>query len=123
MEAPEVASKFNTKKNVVVLAASLNENESSFLNKILNAVKLSLEVVELVSHPIELADLTSMKSVKYVISFGNLIQKNTLTINNYKPVLLDGKTFIFADEVASVAKNKNKEKADLWNALKETFLK
>jgi hypothetical protein len=122
VEKPEVLVKFTTDKHVLVLSKPLTDGEATFLNKILNAVKLSLDAVELVDKSIELPDLVALDSVKYVVSFGELITKNTISANKYKPVLLDGKTFIFSDMVSDVAKNDKQEKVGLWNALKETFL-
>lgn len=116
-------AKFTTDKHVLVLTKSLNDVQTAFLNKILTAAKLSLETIELTNEAIELSDLTTLETVKYVISFGKLIEKNTLSVQKYKPMLLDGKTFIFADSVTDVAKNANQEKVGLWNALKDTFLK
>lgn len=121
-EMPQEVAKFKTDKHVLVLSESLTNEEEAFLNKILNAVKLSLETVELTNKPIELSDLTGLQSLKYVISFGQLIEKNTISAEKYQPVLLDGKTFIFADLVKTVAQNTNQEKVGLWNSLKETFL-
>lgn len=116
-------SKFTTDKHVLVLTRSLSDVQTAFLNKILTAAKLSLETIELTNEAAELSDLTTLETVKYVISFGELIEKNTLSVQKYKPMLLDGKTFIFADSVADIAKNTHQEKVGLWNALKETFLK
>ncbi len=120
---PQEVVKFKTDKHVLVLSKSLTEEEEAFLGKILNAVELSLENIELTTESIELADLLALESVKYVICFGPLIEKKAISAEKYQPVLLDGKIFIFADLVATVSRNTNQEKVGLWNSLKETFLK
>lgn len=115
------AQTLRTDKHVLVLSKKLKAEESAFLDKVLKAVKLSLNNVALHEESIELAELVAIENVKYILSFGKLINKNTLTINMYESATLDGKTFLFADQVAVVAKNENSEKTKLWNALKKIF--
>lgn len=112
---------------VLILAdEDLTPSDLLFLEKILKAVNLNMDGVELlnlhgVKH-IDFAEVLRGKVINHFITFGVPFQRINLDImmDRYAPVRFEGITFLMADSLPTVEADQNLKRA-LWNSLKRVF--
>ncbi len=112
---------------VVILVDDCSDADQALLGKILTAVKLNLNQVDLV----RLADLSQMNArtafsqnlISHFITFGVALQKIKLEIplNPYQTKEIKNIRFLFSDALSELQNDVEKKKA-LWKALQEMFL-
>jgi len=112
---------------VVILVDDCSDADQALLGKILTAVKLNLNQVDLV----RLADLSQMNArtafsqnlISHFITFGVALQKIKLEIplNPYQTKEIKNIRFLFSDALSELHTDVEKKKA-LWKALQEMFL-
>ena len=112
---------------LVLTLAESDSNHISFINKVLAAVKLDLEVDALyaeVAPGQAINCFSGLKSPpKFVLVFG-LSPKHVRCFANvraYEPLSINRCTWLFADALSILEPNRDK-KTQLWNALKSVFL-
>lgn len=121
-EAPKADSPVFTKK-VLILLDELTAEERQLLGNILKAIKLNFKEVESYKLSLDFEVIASAPIVETVLSFGDLLRN--LDENNhplYEPVVINNKTFLFADSVSRINLNVANEKTKLWKALQQVFL-
>ena len=112
---------------VLILAdEELSPSELLFLEKVLKAVNLNIDGVELlnlhgVTH-IDFGEVLRGKYINHFITFGVPFQRINLDImmDRYSPVRFEGITFLMADSLPTVEADQNLKRA-LWNSLKRVF--
>lgn len=112
---------------VLILAdEELSPSELLFLEKVLKAVNLNIDGVELlnlhgVTH-IDFAEVLRGKYINHFITFGVPFQRINLDImmDRYSPVRFEGITFLMADSLPTIEADQNLKRA-LWNSLKRVF--
>jgi|GEM_PF-2157510 len=120
------ASYYQPKQKVIIILTSLNPAASELLVKILGAVKLDLQSVDIVelskNKDLDLSQIFNQKSVNQVITFGiNLSElKLDLFLSPYQMFEKQGIKFIFSDSLSDIQNDIPKKKA-LWGSLKEMF--
>jgi len=103
------------------------ETDQLLLHKILGAVNLNLEGVDLLnihgSQQLDFRAALNTRKVHHFISFGVpfLTVNLDIMMNVYDPKRVKGVNFLFADRLAVIA-NDNNRKKQLWNALKALFV-
>lgn len=112
---------------VVILVDDCSDADQALLGKILTAVKLNLNQIDLV----RLADLSQMNArtafsqnlISHFITFGVALQKIKLEIplNPYQTKEIKNIRFLFSDALSELQNDVEKKKA-LWKALQEMFL-
>ncbi|MEA5424990.1 DNA polymerase III subunit psi [Arcicella lustrica] len=112
---------------VVILVDDCSDADQALLGKILTAVKLNLNQVDLA----RLADLSQMNArtafsqnlISHFITFGVALQKIKLEIplNPYQTKEIKNIRFLFSDALSELQNDVEKKKA-LWKALQEMFL-
>ncbi len=114
------------KHKVLILTESISDNEKAFLAKILNAVGLSLEQIDLIElnkvQSIDYQSFIAQKIAKKFISFGVGLGKlnwNVL-LNLYQIKNNEGIDFLLSDELRIVEADLNLKRS-LWVALKLMF--
>ena len=114
------------KHQVLILAESISDSEKAFLSKILTAIGLSLDQVDLVElskvQNIDYQAFTSQNVTKKFISFGVGLGKldwNVL-LNLYQIRHIAGVDFLLSDELRIVEADLSLKKI-LWGALKLMF--
>ena len=114
------------KHQVLILAESISDSEKAFLSKILTAIGLSLDQVDLVElskvQNIDYQAFTSQNVTKKFISFGVGLGKldwNVL-LNLYQIRHVAGVDFLLSDELRIVEADLALKKT-LWGALKLMF--
>jgi DNA polymerase III psi subunit len=117
---------YQPKTKVIILLNTLQPAHTELLTKILTAVQLNLESVDLIEldkmDNIDLSQVFSQKSVKQVISFGIDLAKVQINfpLNNYQISENQGIKFIMSDTLSDLENDIPKKKA-LWTALKAMF--
>lgn len=104
----------------------LNPDEETLLAKILAAVKLQIEDVELVNihnHRESLAEILKDKLVNQLISFGIELRELDIRIplTAYRVTRVEGIDILLADSLFELQLNTDKKKM-LWHALQGMFL-
>jgi DNA polymerase III psi subunit len=118
---------YQPKQKVVILLTSLNPIDSELLGKILGAVKLELQSVEIIeldkNQAVDLSQIFTQKSVNQLITFGIDLSKVNLDIklNSYQILEKQGIKFIYSDSLTDIQNDIPKKKA-LWGSLKEMFI-
>lgn len=114
------------KHKVLILTESTSDNEKAFLAKILNAVGLSLEQIDLIElnkvQSIDYQSFIAQNITKKFISFGVGLGKlnwNVL-LNLYQIKNSEGIDFLLSDELRIVEADLNLKRS-LWVALKLMF--
>ncbi|MDR6560876.1 MULTISPECIES: DNA polymerase III subunit psi [unclassified Arcicella] len=112
---------------IVILVDEYSEADQALLAKILTAVKLNLNQIDLV----HLADLSQMNArtafsqnlISHFITFGVALQKIKLEIplNPYQTKEIKNIRFLFSHALSELQHDVEKKKA-LWKALQEMFL-
>jgi hypothetical protein len=114
------------KHKVLVLTESISENEKVFLAKILNAVGLSLDNIDLIElnkvQRIDYQLFIAQNVTKKFISFGVGLGKLNwdVLLNLYQNKNVAGIDYLLSDELRIVEANLNLKK-NLWAALKSLF--
>lgn len=117
---------YQAKQQVIILLTSLNPTDSELLGKILGAVKLdvqSVDIIELTKNKdTDLSQILIQKFVNQVITFGiNLSELNLdVSLIPYQILEREGIKFIYSDSLSDIQNDIPKKKA-LWGSLKEMF--
>lgn len=113
---------------VLLLAdEELDPSNLLFLEKILKAVNLNVNGVDLLNlHGAQNMDFTELLRGKYInhfITFGVPFERLNLDImmDRYAPVRFEGITFLMADSLPTIEADQNLKKR-LWGALQRVFL-
>lgn len=113
---------------VLLLAdEELDPSNLLFLEKILKAVNLNIEGVDLLNlHGVRDMDFPELLRGKYInhfITFGVPFERINLDImmDRYSPVRFEGITFLMADSLPTIEADQNLKKR-LWGALQRIFL-
>ncbi|GAA4457984.1 hypothetical protein GCM10023189_29540 [Nibrella saemangeumensis] len=115
-------------KVLILVDEDLTPADHLFLEKILNAVSLNLEGVDLVnihnSQAMEFEPLLRGKVIHHFFTFGVPFSQINLDImmDRYHPVRFDGITFMMADSLPVIEEDKDLKKR-LWGALQRIFFK
>ena len=118
---------YQPKQKVIILLNQLNSTDSELLGKILGAVKLDLQLVDIIeldkNQEVDLSQLFTQKSVNQLITFGINLSKVNLDINltPYQILEKQGVKFIYSDSLTNIQNDIPKKKA-LWGSLKEMFV-
>ncbi|WP_020600719.1 hypothetical protein [Spirosoma panaciterrae] len=112
---------------VLLLAdEELDPSNLLFLEKILKAVNLNIEGVDLLNlhgvKDLNFAELLRGKYINHFITFGVPFERINLDImmDRYSPVRFEGITFLMADSLPTIEADQNLKKR-LWTALQRVF--
>ena len=114
------------KHKVLVLTESISDNEKAFLAKILTAIGLSLDQIDLLElriiQTIDYQSFIIQNKTKKFISFGVGLGKMdwNILLNLYQIKNVVGVDFLLSDELRIVEADLNLKKA-LWTSLKQMF--
>ncbi len=115
------------KHKVLLLAdEDLSPSDLLFLERILKAVNLDIEGVDLLNvygvSDVDFAAVLRHKHINHFITFGVPFQRINLDImmDRYHPIRFDGITFLMADSLPVIEANQALKKL-LWNSLKRVF--
>ena len=117
---------YQLKQKVIILLTSLNPTDSELLGKILGAVKLDLQSVDIIesdkNQTVNLSQIFIQKTVNQLITFGIDLSKVSLDIKltPYQILEKQGIKFIYSDSLTDIQNDIPKKKA-LWGSLKEMF--
>lgn len=117
---------YQPKQKVIILVTSLNPTDVELLGKILGAVKLDLQSVDIIeldkNQAVNLSQIFIQKSVNQLITFGIDLSKVNLDIKlmPYQILEKQGIKFIYSDSLSNIQNDIPKKKA-LWGSLKEMF--
>lgn len=118
---------YQPKQKVVILVNQLNPTDSELLGKILGAVKLDLQLVDVIeldkNKEVNLSQILTQKSVNQLVTFGINLSNVSLDVKltPYQILQNQGIKFIYSDSLTSIQNDIPKKKA-LWVALKEMFI-
>ena len=117
---------YRPKHKVVILVKELNPIDSELLGKILGAVQLNLqnvEIIEMSKNPnMDLSHIFTQKSVNQLISFGVMMSEINLMLRLTPYQILESKGIKFISGVSLTdLQNDIPKKKLLWGALKEMF--
>ena len=117
---------YRPKHKVVILVKELNPPDSELLGKILTAVQLTLqtvEVIEMNKNPnMDLSHIFTQKSVNQLISFGVMMSEVSLMLRLTPYQILESKGVKFISGISLTdLQNDIPKKKLLWGALKEMF--
>lgn len=123
---PTTTPLYRPKHKVVILVKELNPTDSELLGKILGAVQLTLqnvEVIEMSKNPnMDLSHIFTQKSVSQLISFGVMMSEVNLMLRLTPYQILESKGVKFISGVSLTdLQNDIPKKKLLWAALKEMF--
>ncbi|MBD2756838.1 hypothetical protein [Spirosoma validum] len=114
---------------VLLLAdEDLDPSNLLFLEKILKAVNLNINGVDLLNlhgvQEVDFAELLRGKYINHFITFGVPFERISLDImmDRYAPVRFEGITFLMADSLPTIEADQNLKKR-LWAALQRMFLR
>ncbi|AFK04075.1 hypothetical protein Emtol_2942 [Emticicia oligotrophica DSM 17448] len=114
------------RNQVLILADTISDSEKALLVKILGAIGLTIEQVDLIElskvHMPDYQTFVSQAITKKVISFGvGLGRLNwNILLNIYQPKQIAGVDFLLSDELRVLDTNLELKKV-LWGALKAMF--
>jgi DNA polymerase III psi subunit len=120
-------SYYQPKQKVIILLNSLNPTDSELLSKILTAVQLDLNSVDVIeldkTKDLNLSQIFAQNSVNQLITFGIDLQKVSLDVKltPYQILEKQGIKFIYSDSLSAIQNDVPKKKA-LWGSLKEMFV-
>ena len=117
---------YRPKHKVVILVHELNPADVELLEKILGAVKLTLQNVEVIemskNSNIDLSHIFTQKSVSQLISFGVMMSEVNLMLRLTPYQILESKGVKFISGVSLTdLQDDIPKKKMLWGALKEMF--
>ena len=105
-------------KVLIIIAtpwSSLQDDEINLLSKILNAVKLSLSSVQIVTRTSFTVDDFKTFQPSHIVSFGTALQNKT---SLYQAINLGNISVVLADELRNLD---DARKKNLWLTLKQVF--
>ena len=112
----------------LVVVKNLQPAEKELLVKIMTAIKLKMDIVDLVdvaNYPnIDFKETIYGNMPKAILFFGPESGEEfliRLKLEKYSPKVLKGINFLMADNLGTILKDQNNEKRLLWNCLKEVF--
>lgn len=114
---------YQPKSKVVILLKSLNPADSELLGKILVAIKLDFQSIDLIEldkiGEADLSQIVTQKSVNQLITFGITLPtvKLDIPLNPYQFTEKHGIKLIYSDSLTDLQNDIPKKKA-LWGALK-----
>lgn len=114
------------KHKVLVLINPITDSEKELLIKILKAVGVSIEQVDLIvfnkSQDLDYQSVISQKITTHFISFGIGMSKLgwSMLLAPYQVKKIEGISFLLADTLKDIEVSQNLKKS-LWGALKEMF--
>jgi DNA polymerase III psi subunit len=117
---------YQPKQKVIIIVTSLNSTDSELLGKILGAVKLDLQSVDIIeldkNKEIDLSQIFTQKSVNQLVTFGIDLSKVSLDVKLTPYQILENQEikFIYSDSLSDIQNDIPKKKA-LWGSLKEMF--
>jgi DNA polymerase III psi subunit len=117
---------YQPKQKVVIILTSLNPTDSELLGKILGAVKLDLQSVDIIelakNKEVDLSQIFIQKSLNQVITFGIKWSELNLDVKltPYQIFEKQAIKFIYSDSLSDIQNDIPKKKA-LWGSLKEMF--
>lgn len=126
VETQTITSYYKPKQKVIIILNSLNPVDSELLGKILGAVKLDLQSVDILelaqNKSVDLSQIFVQKFVNQVIIFGvNLSElKIDVSLTPYQMLEKQGIKFIYSDSLSDIQNDIPKKKA-LWGSLKSMF--
>ena len=117
---------YRPKHKVVILVKELNPADVELLEKILGAVKLTLQNVEVIEMSkntnMDLSHIFTQKSVSQLISFGVMMSEVNLMLRLTPYQILESKGIKFISGVSLTDLHDDiPKKRMLWGALKEMF--
>ncbi len=117
---------YRPKHKVVILVKELNPTDSELLGKILGAVQLTLQNVEIIemgkNKDLNLSHIFTQNSVSQLISFGVMMSEVNLMLRLTPYQILESKGIKFISGVSLTdLQNDIPKKKLLWSALKEMF--
>jgi DNA polymerase III psi subunit len=120
------ATLFRPRHKVVILVQELNQTDSELLEKILGAVQLNLQNVEVIemnqNKGLNLEHIFTQKSANQLISFGVMMSEVNLMLRLTPYQILETKGVKFLSGVSLTdLQNDVPKKKQLWGALKEMF--
>ena len=124
VKPPEPATRKTPVKGTLVLTETLEEADNDLLLKIMGAVNLTFNDMDIVVRArLSEYDLSVLHPVSRVVLFGDFAQTLHLSANpaKYLPIRHNGKTILPADPLNIIGLNAANEKRKLWTALKEMF--
>lgn len=114
---------YQPESKVIILLKSLNPADSELLGKILVAIKLDFQLIDLIEldkiGEIDLSQIVTQKSVNQLITFGIALPtvKLSISLNPYQFTEQHGIKLIYSDSLTDLQNDIPKKKA-LWGALK-----
>lgn len=114
---------YQPKSKVVILLKSLNPADSELLGKILVAIKLDFQSIDLIEldkvGEVDLSQIIAQKSVNQLITFGIALPtvKLPISLNPYQFTEQQGIKLIYSDSLTDLQNDIPKKKT-LWGALK-----
>lgn len=123
---PKTTPLYRPNHKVVILVNELNPADAELLEKILGAVQLTLQNVEVIemskNKDLNLSHIFTQKSVSQLISFGVMMSEVNLMLRLTPYQILESKGVKFLSGVSlSDLQNDIPKKKLLWGALKEMF--
>lgn len=124
--AKQVIPTFKFRNQVLILTDTISDSENALLVKILGAIGLTLDQVDLVElskvQTLDYQSFLSQNVTKKVVSFGVGLGKINwnILLNIYQPKNIAGVDFLLSDELRVLDTNLNLKKT-LWGALKAIF--
>jgi DNA polymerase III psi subunit len=117
---------YRPKHKVVILVNELSPEDAALLEKILGAVQLTLQNVEIIemskNKDLNLSHIFTQKSVGQLISFGVMMSEVNLMLRLTPYQILESKGVKFLSGVSLLdLQNDIPKKKLLWGALKEMF--
>lgn len=119
----------NAAKGIFICSSDMDVEVESFLTKILSAVQLDLNgdvllLKKTIGNGFSFSSLKEHHPIQKVLVFGLAPSNLGIHINSqkYQPLVIGGTTFLFCDELTSIANNQNLKKS-LWVALQGMFPK
>lgn len=117
---------FKFRNQVLILTDTISESEKALLAKILGAIGLTLDQVDLVElskvQTLDYQSFLSQNVTKKFVSFGVGLGKINwnILLNIYQPKNIAGVDFLLSDELRVLEADRNL-KQTLWGALKAMF--
>lgn len=118
----------NDISNTIIFIKSSDKDHLDFLTKILGAIQFDITkdivlIEKLNTEKISLINIIKKYNINKIILF-NIPQKDlglSFQLPNYRPLKVNNSTFLLADSLNQISKNKVKKK-ELWTALQQMFL-
>ena len=125
---PAVPSAYPMKTRYLIVVKNLQVAEKELLSKIMEAIKLKMDIVDLVdvaAYPhIDFKETIYGNMPKAILFFGPESGEEFLVrlkLEKYSPKVLKGINFLMADNLGTILKDQKGEKRMLWSCLKKIF--